>query len=147
MVGRTTLLEDSFEFQTVPFIVRVEVQERFVNGKTGESRGVNFHNAPTGMKRVPSKSWVICECVHARVRPDYPYTIREEWPENVDKHFHSIVPLEEPVKSRGLLFTSWDSERKRTIQDIDEKELAEKTITKMKQAYENRHKVSELTVD
>lgn len=143
-MGRYTLLEDEFEFQTVPFIVRVEVQRRYIDGKTGESRGVNMYNAPTGMKKRPSKSWVICECVIARVRPDYPYTIDKEWPENLDKHFHTVVALEEPVKSRGLIFTSWDTERKRTIEDVDEQALAKKTVAKMKSAYENRDKVSSL---
>lgn len=142
-MSRQTLLEDSFEYKQVPFIVRVEVQDRYINGRTGETRGKNMYGAPAGLRR-SSRAWTLCECVIARVRPDYPYSIRREWPENVEKHFHTVVPLEIPVKNRLLLIARWSAERTVNIEEIDVEKMAEVTIEKMKDAYENRNRVKSL---
>lgn len=144
MSQRTTLLEDTFTFKTIPFLVEVEELDMFIDGESGETNGVNFHNAPTGHKTVPSKSWRICRCIIARVRPDYPYTIKQEWPENIDKHFHIVEPLEIPTKSEGWIFTTWDVEQYQYKEDIDVNKLAESVVDKMKTAYKNRTKVNSL---
>lgn len=138
------LLKDSFEFKTVPFLVKVERKDMFVNGDSGEIKGINIHNAPSGYDKKPSKSWVICDCLIARVRPDYPYTIKDEWPENVDKHFHTVELLEVPSKSKGLIFSKWDTEPNQDLDDVNIREMAEKTILKMKKAYIERTKVKSL---
>lgn len=130
-------LEDSFRFKEVPFIVEVERTEMFIDGNDGSMNGVNVWGKPTGYgenDRIP-KSKVICEVMHCRVRPDYPYPIRKEWPDDVDKHQHTVILLEEPVKSKGLIFTSWETERKRDAESVDIQQMADETIEKLKDAY------------
>lgn len=143
MGNRVTLFKDEFEFKTVPFMVEVTVRDMYVNAENGSARGVNGYNAPTGMKEKPAE-WVKCKCVVGTVRPDYPYTIDERWPENVDKHFQTVVALEKPEKSSGLIFSSYSSVKERDVDDVDSEEVAKKTIAKMKSAYENRREVKSL---
>lgn len=138
------LLKDEFEFQTVPFIVKVEVVERFVNAKTRELSKVCYDRTPQGYSRTP-REWVICDLILCRVRPNYPYTIDKEWPENVDKHFHTVVPLESPARMwKWKFFPTYTAESVKTVEDVDETAVAKQTIAKMKKAYENRAEVSAL---
>lgn len=140
MTGRVALLEDELEFQTVPFLVKIEERVMFVNAETGECRVPNMYDAPKGLKK-GGKMWVKCDCVIARIRPDYPYAVEKEWPENVDKHFSIVKLLDVPKKEKGLLFTSYSSEQKQTRDDVDIQKMAKAVIAKMKKAYRERDKV------
>jgi len=139
------LFKDEFEFQTVPFIVKVEVKEKFVNVKTGEMTSVSYDNTPKGYNRA-TRNWAICDVIIGRVRPNYPYTIDKEWPENIDKHFHTVVALEKPTRVlKWGFFPTHTPQQIRTLGEIDSEQIATKTIAKMKRAYENRDEVKSLT--
>lgn len=144
MTKGRVLLEDEFEYQTVPFIVKVETVEKFVNAKTGEITSVSFDRTPPGYDRTP-REWVICELVIGRVRPDYPFTIEKEWSDNVDKHFHTVVALDAPERVwKWKVFPTYEANRVREVDEVDSQAIAEKTIAKMKDAYENRDEVEDL---
>lgn len=94
---RVLKLEDTFEYKNIPFIVRVQEQEMYINGKNGEIRGINAYGNPTGVER-NSRHWVLCRCLVSRVRPDYPYSVNHKY-EEVDKHVKIIEPYELPKRS------------------------------------------------
>lgn len=142
MGDTTKLLEDTFTFETVPFKVEVKQKDLFVNARTGETSEI-VNGRPDGFDRTP-RNWVQCEVVVATLRPDYRYTVEKEWPENVDKHFGKIVPLENPVKNGWWRLCTYSTMRVRDIEDVNPTAVAEKLIQEMKQAYENRTKVETL---
>jgi hypothetical protein len=139
-----TLLKDSFEFESVPFIVKAETRQRFVNWKTREMEKLGGDISKKSGDR-KTNPWVLCEMVLVRVRPDYPYSVEKEWPENVDMHFSTIVPIDVPKKESVLFIVpKYTTERKQNIEDVKLQKAAEATIQKMKSAYENREKVATL---
>lgn len=127
------LLEDTFEYQGIPFIVKVRRKEMFVNGKTDEIRGVNVRGHPVGMDKSP-RHWVPCKAIVALVRPDYPYQSERKWIRNTGSQFRAVELLEEPVE-RGLMLKRWG--REPLEQERDREELAEAAIQKLKQAYKS----------
>lgn len=143
MTDRTLLLEDTFTFATVPFLVKVEREEMFIHGELEEIRAVDMYNRPAGVRMYKPFNWVKCECFVARVRPDYPYTVEEKWPKNVDKHETVVKPLEVP-KKRGWLLRRYESVQERDPEDVDVQAFAELAIHRLKQRYESREKVMSL---
>lgn len=142
-MGNTKLLlEDTFTFETVPFKVEVKQKDIFVNVRNKETTEV-VNGSPSGFNSTP-RHWVQCEVVVATLRPDYSYTVEKEWPENVDKHFGKIVPLEQPVKNGWWRLCTYSTMRIRESEDVDPTVVAENLIQEMKQAYENRDKVKTL---
>lgn len=137
-MNRVKRLEDTLTYKTVPYLVEVEDRDMFIHGKSGEVRGVNMRGAPTGMKS-GGRAWKVCKCRVAKIRPDYPYSIKEEWPENVDQHFKVVDPFEVPTK--GLIFYGT---READEEPREPKEMAEEVIDKLKTAYENREEVETL---
>lgn len=141
-MGKRTLLRDSFEFKTVPFIIVVEQKNMYINSSTGAVRKQTF---AAEKEASGNKQLVDCEVIVARVRPDYPYTVQKEWPDNVDQHFITVFPLETPVKEKHWgIISDWKAETQHTLNDVDIENLARATIEKMKTAYENRKKVKAL---
>lgn len=135
------LLEDTFEFEQTPFLVKVEERDMFVNPRDGRICGVNINGSPTCLgprERASRRKWVICKAHVARVRPDYPYTIKKEWPDNVDQHFQAIELLEKPEKG-WFFYSTKEREPQR-----DRQELAKAAIAKLKKAYEEREEVAKL---
>jgi len=129
------LLEDTFTYKQVPFLIKVEHRKMYIHAKNGEVRGTNIHGNPQGMHG-NSRKWIQCECVVARVRPDYPYSIEnDEW-EHIDQHHKTIDPIEIPKK--GLPFSYYAEQVKDGISDVNEQELAQETIEKLKSAYKNQ---------
>lgn len=127
---RNYKLKDDFEYETVPFVVRVYDTDMFIHAKTGEVRGVNMHGAPSGMKR-GSRKWVMCQCRVCRVRPDYPYSIDKEWPESVDKHVQLADPMEVP--KRGIVFYGRGEPDE---EPREPQEIAEAAIDELQRRYE-----------
>lgn len=144
MRNRKTLLKDTFEFKTVPFLVEVEEREMFYHKDTGEIRTPNIKGHPRGMGRTPA-GWRVCKARVARVRPDYPYRIEKEWPENVSKHFKDYELLEVPKKRSSFLGQLLHGDTREDREpERDAKEIAEGAIGKLKTAYEERDKVETL---
>jgi len=107
----------------------------YIHATNGEVRGINIQGNPQGMQG-NSRKWTQCECVVARVRPDYPYSMEnDEW-EHIDQHHKMIDPIEIPKK--GLPFLYHAEQVKDDISDVDEQKLAQETIEKLKSAYKNQ---------
>lgn len=139
----TTLLEDSFEFKGVPFLVKVQEREMYINAEKGRVTGVNMYGAPSGRDYVPA-GWVMCDCIVAKVRPDYPFNAQNNFPDNVEKHHKAFEPLEYPEKSRGILFKSWNAVHRQNRDEVDIQALAERAVDKLLDACETRTEVAEL---
>lgn len=139
------LLEDSFDFLGVPFLVQVKEREMFVNAEEGRVAGVNMHGAPAGRERVP-RGWVICDCIVAKVRPDYPFSASHDFPENAERQHIVVETLEYPEKSRDILFKSWSAEPDTDRDDVDVNSLAESAIQKLINEVKSTTKVRELEV-
>lgn len=138
---RDIRLDDTFEFEGVPFLVRVYDTDMFVHASTGEVRGINMHGAPVGMKR-GGRKWVRCQCRVAKVRPDYSFKADVEWYQHVDVHVKVVEPFEVP--ERGLLFygTTEANEQPR-----DPQPMAEDAIEELEDRYENADLPESLEVD
>ena len=122
-----TLLKSTFIYKKVPFLIKVVQAERYIHKSCEKIRGVNFKGKPAGLDS--SKGWYICECIVAKVRPDYPYTIKEEWPPNVNQHFSTHEPLEIP-KRKLFRYTKVERNPQR-----EPKEMAKDVKQKLKNAY------------
>lgn len=128
-IERDYHVEDEVEYKDIPFVVEVYDVDMYINAKTGEIRGVNMYGAPTGMKR-GSRKWVVCECLVANIRPDYPYSKNEEY-DGVDKHVRVVEPYEVPT--RGIIFYGKEN---RTV-DVEPMDLAEKAADRLKKRFED----------
>lgn len=135
-----TLLKDTFEYHRVPFLVTVEERYVYVNPKYFKNGLINKNKkGPQMFSWMERRGWKRCRCNFARVRPDYPYNIRKEWPENVPQHFKTIELLEKHKRKLPFWWVKKPQDPEYTPQ-----ELAQLTITKLKKAYENRDKVESL---
>lgn len=147
---RNTLLQDSFEFKSVPYVVRVQVQTLLVNGETDEIHKDTMNNRPDGF--LERRKWARCDCLVARVRPDYPYTEREEWPAETSQHFYSVLPLEWPRKSYKQIIPSYNTVQVQDLSELSKKEidyvaqeLADEVVDKLKTAYHEAEKPIKMT--
>lgn len=118
------------EYKDMPFLVQVYDREMYINWKTGEIRGINMYNAPSGMKEA-GKRWVICECMVANIRPNNPYSANDHY-EDIDKHARAVEPYEVPKRS---LFSY--STKKREVETTP-KELAQRAACKIKERFNDQ---------
>ena len=139
VIGREHYIQDEVEYTDIPFIVEVYDTEMYINGKSGDVRGVNIHGAPKGMKR-GGRNWIVCECLVAKIRPDYPYPANKEY-SGVDKHVKIVEPYEIPNK--GILFYSKE-DRKVSLEPM---ELAEKAADKLKKRFEEYEPPEDVSPD
>lgn len=138
-IERDYQLKDKVEYKDIPFLVEVYDTDMYINAKTGGIRGINMHGAPTGMKR-GGREWVVCECLIANIRPDYPYPKSDKY-DGVDKHVRVVEPYEIP--KRGIIFYGKE-ERKVDMEPMD---LAEKAADKLKRRFKNYEPPAEVPSD
>jgi hypothetical protein len=135
MIEKDVLLEDTFVWKDVPFIVEVTDIDRFINKNTGETRGVNVNGAPSGFRSTPF-GWVRTPCRVAKVRPDYPYESSDKWSDNIDQHAHIVEPHEIP-RSKWIIFTEVEDNEPR-----DPKSMAEDAIAQIKEQYHEQKPIT-----
>lgn len=128
-IGKDYHIQDEVEYENIPFLIEVYDTDMYINAKSGEVRGINMYGAPTGMKK-GGWSWVVCNCLVANIRPDYPYSKNEEYSE-VDKHVRVVEPYEKPTK--GIVFYGKEEQRV----DVEPVEIAEKAAEKLKKRFED----------
>lgn len=137
MQNRHFHIKDDFKLNKIPFIVHVYDDDMYINGKSRDIKGINTRGNPAGLKG-NGRHWVRCRCMVAKVRPDYPYTIKHEWTDDIDKHIEIVQPYEIP--KRNIIFYS---KKDRDVKTQPE-ELAEAAINKLKQRFEDYERPKEL---